>query len=91
MVNETKKNMATTYTPEQVQKEADFLLGWAKSKTISQWGDATSSFYSKGKLMCQLKQDLIAELLKAGLATGTQRSFVMVKPVKVAKAKKVAA
>jgi hypothetical protein len=72
------------YTKEQFEREAAFLLGWAKGKQITRF-NPESNFYSKGKLMTQISQGMIALMLQAGLATGTQDSFKMVKPAKSSK------
>lgn len=65
-------NAKVKVTKAEIKEQAQFLLGWAKSKQITHYD---STFYKSGKWMCKMVPAMVQGLLDAGYVTGTKTSF----------------
>jgi hypothetical protein len=74
LAKQAKEDALVTFTQEEIENQAVFLLGWAKGKKISKFG-ATGNFYKCGKFMTSMKPQMIAGLLKAEFVVGNTQGF----------------
>lgn len=71
-----KRDAAVPVTQADVEREAKFLLGWAKSKEISRDYNMTNYFKS-GKYMTKVLPKVIDAMMEQGLIIGTKTRFKM--------------
>lgn len=70
-------NAKVKVTKAEIERDAKFLLGWAKAKEIRHCGAVGSTMHQSGKFMTQIVPNMVKGLLAAGYAIGTERSFKM--------------
>lgn len=66
-------------SPAQVESEAAFLKGWARSKPIIKVGGDGNSFWRCGTRMTKLSPKTVTALVKAGYATLDNGILTMVR------------
>jgi hypothetical protein len=77
LAKQAADNAKVKVTKAEIEREAKFLLGWAKAKEVRHNGGVGSTMYASGKWMTKLVPNMVKGLLAAGYAVGTERSFKM--------------
>lgn len=79
LAEKVKEDAAVTHTQAELVRQAKCLLSWAKRSRITKVSEG-SVLYRKGssRLCSKIYPQMVADLLKQGLAIGDDKSFVLV-------------